>query len=258
MSIPDFKVFDAHFHIIDPRFPLVPNQGYLPERYIARDYLVRMEEYRLLGGAVVSGSFQAFDQDYLVNALGRLGAGFVGVTQLPASTGDDEILELDLMGVRGIRFNVKRGGSEDIRHLDSMARRVYELAGWHTELYVDSTDLAGLYPILSKLPAVSIDHLGLSKAGFPDLLRLAEKGVKVKATGFGRVDFDVAPALRDLYAANPDALMFGTDLPSVRAERPYANADFRLIIRTLGEEAAQRVLFENAATFYRSRIAVAA
>lgn len=257
MSIPDFKVFDAHFHIIDPRFPLVPNQGYLPERYIARDYLVRMEDYRLLGGAVVSGSFQAFDQDYLVNALGRLGAGFVGVTQLPVGTADDEILELDLMGVRGIRFNVKRGGSEDIRHLDAMARRVHELAGWHTELYVDSTDLAALYPVLSELPAVSIDHLGLSKAGFSDLLRLAEKGVKVKATGFGRVDFDVAHALRDLYAANPASLMFGTDLPSVRAERPYANADFRLIIATLGEDAAQRVLFENAAEFYRSRIAVA-
>ena len=256
MSIPDFKVFDAHFHIIDPRFPLVPNQGYLPERYIARDYLVRMEDYHLLGGAVVSGSFQAFDQDYLVNALGRLGAGFVGVTQLPVDTADDEILELELMGVHGIRFNVKRGGSEDIRHLDAMARRVHELAGWHTELYVDSTDLAGLYPVLSQLPAVSIDHLGLSKAGFPDLLRLADKGVKVKATGFGRVDFDVAPALRDLYAANPASLMFGTDLPSVRAERPYANADFRLIIATLGEAAAKRVLFENAAEFYRSRIAV--
>ena len=41
------------------------------------------------------------------------------------------------------------------------------------------------------LPAVSIDHIGLSKAGFLTLLKLAEKGVRVKATGFGRVDFDV-------------------------------------------------------------------
>lgn len=251
MNISEFKVFDAHFHIIDPRFPMVPNQGYLPERYIVRDYLVRMEDYWLAGGAVVSGSFQAFDQDYLVNALGRLGAGFVGVTQLPASTSDDEILELDLMGVRAIRFNVKRGGSEDIRHLDSFARRVHELAGWHTELYVDSTDLDGLFPVLSQLPAVSIDHLGLSKAGLPNLLRLAETGVRVKASGFGRVDFPVPQALRDLHAANPSALMFGTDLPSTRAERPYANADFRLVIETLGEDAARHVLFDNAAAFYR-------
>lgn len=258
MNIPEFKVFDAHFHIIDPRFPLVPNQGFLPERYLAWDYLERMEDYRLAGGAVVSGSFQAFDQDYLVDALGRLGAGFVGVTQLPASTSDDEILELDLMGVRAIRFNLKRGGSEDVSHLDAMARRVHELAGWHTELYVDSTGLDDLYPVLSALPAVSIDHLGLSKAGFRDLLRLVENGAKVKASGFGRVDFDVSTALRELFSANPASLMFGTDLPSTRVDRPFADADMRLVIDTLGEGGARRVLFENAAGFYRSGNAFAA
>jgi len=254
MNITNFKVFDAHLHIIDPRFPLVANQGYTPERYISRDYLERLEQYNLKGGAVVSGSFQAFDQDYLVNALGRLGSGFVGVTQLPASVSDEEILELDLMGVRAIRFNLKRGGSEDVKHLDSMARRVNEVAGWHTELYVDSTELAGLAPVLGKLPAISIDHLGLSKAGFSDLLRLAETGAKVKASGFGRVDFDVAMALRDLYSANPASLLFGTDLPSTRAARPYSDSDLKLVIDTLGEIGASRVLYQNAAEFYRSDV----
>lgn len=258
MKISEFNVFDAHFHIIDPRFPLVPNHGYLPERYISRDYLERLEEYNLQGGAVVSGSFQAFDQDYLVNALGRLGAGFVGVTQLPATVSDDEILELDLMGVRGIRFNLIRGGSESVRHLDTMARRVHEVAGWHTELYVDSSELAGLEPVLHSLPAISIDHLGVSCAGFPDLLRLAETGAKVKASGFGRVDFDVATALRDLYSANPASLMFGTDLPSTRAARPYSESDLQLVINTLGDIGAKRVLYQNAAEFYRSGVQLSA
>jgi len=53
------------------------------------------------------------------------------------------------------------------------------------------------------------------------LLKLAKKDVRVKATDFGRVDFDVRSALIDLYAANPRALMLGTDLPSTRAPRPY-------------------------------------
>lgn len=258
MNKSNIKVFDAHFHIIDPRFPLVPNQGYVPERYISRDYLERLEQYNLKGGAVVSGSFQAFDQDYLVNALGRLGSGFVGVTQLPATVSNEEILELDLMGVRAIRFNLKRGGSEDVKHLDSMARHVHEVANWHTELYVDSTELADLKPVLGKLPAISIDHLGLSKAGFPDLLRLAETGAKVKASGFGRVDLDVATALRDLYSANPASLMFGTDLPSTRAARPYSDSDLQLIGDTLGEIGAKRVLYENAVDFYRSGVQFAA
>jgi len=204
----------------------------------------------------VSGSFQAFDQDYLVDALSRLGPGYVGVTQLPATVSDEELLELDKTGVRAIRFNLKRGGSESIKHLDSMARRVHEQVGWHVELYADAKDLQDLYSILVALPAVSIDHLGLSTAGLPTLLALAEKGIRVKASGFGRVDFDVPTALKDLYAANPDSLMFGTDLPSTRAAstraaRPYTDRDFQLLIDTLGEKAAGQIFYTNAINFYR-------
>jgi len=244
-------LFDAHFHIVDARFPLVRNQGYLPEEFPCEEYLRRTRSYNLAGGAVVSGSFQAFDQDYLRAALGRLGPAFVGVTQLPATASDAEILELDAAGVRAVRFNLKRGGSEGLQHLDPLARRVYELARWHVELYIDAKDLGELYPTVAALPAVSIDHLGLSREGLPLLLKLAERGVRVKASGFGRVDFDVASALRNLHAANPQALMFGTDLPSTRAPRPYCDEDFLLVIEALGEEKARAVLCDNALAFYR-------
>ena len=246
-----FPLFDSHFHIIDHRFPLVPNNGYLPEDLTCADYRAQTTQYDLRGGAVVSGSFQAFDQSYLLDALHTLGPLFVGVTQLPASVSDQEILDLDGAGVRAVRFNLKRGGSEDVRHLETMARRVHELAGWHVELYVDSRELDGLFDTLVALPAVSIDHLGLAKEGFGTLLRLAERGVRVKGTGFGRVDFDVPTALRELYAANPGCLMFGTDLPSTRSPRPYCNRDYQLVVDTLGDEAARAVFYDNAAQYYR-------
>jgi predicted TIM-barrel fold metal-dependent hydrolase len=244
------KLFDAHFHIIDSRFPLVPNHGYLPSPFSCDDYLQRMEEYDLRGGTLVSGSFQAYDQGYLLAALESLGPGFVGVTQIPATISDDEIFSLHRAGVRAVRFNLKRGGSAGVADLDRLARRVHELTGWHAELYVDSRDLDELYPTLIKLPAVSIDHLGLDKGGFPTLLKLVEGGARVKATGFGRVDLDVPTALRDLFAANPAALMFGTDLPSTRAPRPYEEGDFTLVIDVLGEENARRVFHDNAVTLY--------
>jgi hypothetical protein len=44
--------------------------------------------------------------------------------------------------------------------------------------------------------------------------------------------------------------MFGTDLPSTRAARPYSDRDFLLVVDTLGEAAARRVLYENALAFY--------
>ncbi|MDD2270963.1 MAG: amidohydrolase family protein [Desulfuromonadaceae bacterium] len=245
-------VFDSHFHIIDKRYPLVANNGYLPDDYNCADYLERMCGYNLIGGAVVSGSFQAFDQSYLMDALLALGPLFVGVTQLPYTVSDQELLDLNDAGVRAVRFNIRRGGSEEVVHLETMARRVHEVVGWHVELYVDSSELEGLYETLVVLPAVSVDHLGLSKAGMGTLLKLVEKGVRVKATGFGRVDFDVKTALREIYAANPDALMFGSDLPSTRAPRPYCDNDYALVIEALGENGAKKVLSSNAVTFYRA------
>jgi len=245
------KYFDCHFHIIDKNFPVVPNQGFMPEAFTSEDYLKRLSGVDLCGGAVVSGSFQAFDQSYLFHALKVLGPSFVGVTQVPQTVSDQELQKLSEAGVRAVRFNVKRGGSEEIQHLESFARRVHRKVGWHTELYVDSTELADLFETLRSLPAVSIDHLGLSKAGLPTLLKLAEQGVRVKATGFGRVDFDVRPVLAEIYAANPRALMFGTDLPSTRAPRPYQDDDYTLVLETLGEEKAANVFYKNAIEFYR-------
>lgn len=250
MELADLTIFDAHFHIIDPRFPLIENNGYLPDTFTCDDYLERIKGYNLIGGAVVSGSFQGFDQGYLLDALEKLGPTFCGVIQMPVTTSDEEIFRLDNSGVKAVRFNLKRGGSEDLQHLDRLARRVYELVGWHTELYVDSSELEGLYDTIIALPSVSIDHLGLSGAGFKTLLRLTERGVYVKATGFGRVDFDAATALKAIYNVNKNALMFGTDLPSTRAPRPYRDEDLALVIDTLGEAGAKKVLYENAVTFY--------
>lgn len=246
-----FRVFDSHFHIIDKRFPLVPNQGYLPDNFSANDYQQRTKDYDIVGGAIVSGSFQVFDQTYLLSALKELGSSFVGVAQLPASVSDSELIHLNEAGVRAIRFNLKRGGSEGTENLERFAKRVHETVGWHTELYVDSKDLPELRGILTELPGVSIDHLGLSRAGFTNLLSLVEKGVHVKATGFGRVDFDIKNAIREIIDINPDALMFGTDLPSTRAPKPYSDDDLFMVIDAVGEELAQKVLYENAINFYR-------
>ncbi|GAA4612076.1 amidohydrolase family protein [Actinoallomurus liliacearum] len=244
-------VFDAHLHIIDPRFPLIENNGYLPPAFTVEDYRRRTSALGVTGGAVVSGSFQGFDQDYLVEALRRLGEGFVGVTQLPVSVTDEEIARLNAEGVRAVRFNVRRGGSETLDHLETLARRVNEVAGWHTELYIDARDLPDLTPVLRTLPAVSVDHLGLTEDGLPHLLSLVDGGARVKATGFGRVDLEVTKAVQAVVAANPRSLMFGTDLPSTRARRPFHEDDVRLLTDAVGPEHAQAVLHDNAAAFYR-------
>jgi len=84
------------------------------------------------------------------------------------------------------------------------------------------------------------------------LLDLVDKGVRVKATGFGRVELDVAQALRAITAVNPRALMFGTDLPSTRARRPFADTDLDLLADALGDaDLLAAVLYGNALDWYR-------
>ncbi|MCG8337795.1 MAG: amidohydrolase family protein [Proteobacteria bacterium] len=244
------KVFDAHFHIIEPQFPLVSNNGYLPDFFPITEYRKRTDRYNLVGGAIVSGSFQSVDQTYLVHALKVLGDGFIGVTQLRETATDEELIDLDKSGIKGVRFNLRRGGSENAEKIKSFGQRIYDLVGWHTELYVDSRELSPIIPLLENLPAVSIGHLGLSAAGLPNILKLVKRGVRIKATGFGRVDFDVANAMQDICSIDDNCLIFGTDLPSTRVDQPYSHRDFELIVNALGIETAKKVFYDNAMNFY--------
>jgi hypothetical protein len=122
--------------------------------------------------------------------------------------------------------------------------------GWHAELYVDASLLLSLEPILAKLPAVSIDHLGLSTQGLPYLLNLVDRGVRVKATGFGRVDLDIVDTLQQIHRVNPEALLFGTDLPGTRAPRPFSETDIDIISGAVGGDLPA-VLDGNARAWYR-------
>jgi len=134
--------------------------------------------------------------------------------------------------------------------VQSFARRVYDLVGWHSELYIDAKELPEIASTIEKLPAISIDHFGLSEEGLPHLLKLVDKGIHVKATGFGRVELNIENALKSMYGTNPDALMFGTDLPSTRVKRPFEYADGKLIQRLSDEQATDKILYTNALKWY--------
>ena len=246
-------MLDAHFHILDPRFPLVANRGYLPPPFTVEAYREAVAPLAISGGAVVSGSFHAFDQSGLEHALRTLGSGFVGVAQLGAETTDAEILRLDRLGVRAVRFNLVRGVATPGAALRRLGERVRALAGWHVELYVDARSLPGLESHLRGLPRVGVDHLGLSREGLPHVLRLVERGGFVKASGFGRLDFDPADALRKIAAVDPRAIVFGTDLPGTRAARPFAGRDLECLRDALGEVNAERALSANFRDIYLRR-----
>jgi predicted TIM-barrel fold metal-dependent hydrolase len=251
LPTPGRRLFDAHCHIIDPRYPIVPNQGYTPPAFTLADYRRDTGPLGVTSGVVVSGSFHGFDQTYLRAVLPALGRDWVGITQVPANIPDREIAELAALGVRGLRFNVFRGRIDSVDDIVALATRAHQVAGWHAEIYADAAALKPHVSRLAKLPALVVDHLGMTEAGLPTLLDLVDAGTRVKATGFGRVDMDVPRALERIAARNPATLMFGTDLPSTRAKRPFQAADIALIERVLGPALAARALWDNGRAAYR-------
>ena len=245
------RLFDSHCHIIDHRFPIVANQGYSPPNFPLDEYLAETRPLGVVAGAVVSGSFQANDQTYLMDILPKLGAGWVGVTQIPNDCPDPEIAKLDALGVRAVRFNLFRGRIDSVDDIAALATRVHSVAGWHAEIYADAAALRPHVDRLSKLPQLCIDHLGMTEAGVPVLLDMVAAGCKVKATGFGRVKLDVPATLEAIAKKSPDALMFGTDIPSTRAARPFQPSDIDLVEKVLGPELAQKTFWDNPITLYR-------
>jgi predicted TIM-barrel fold metal-dependent hydrolase len=252
--------FDAHLHVMDPRFPMAPNLHYLPAAFTAQDYLhtagqlLSVAGFEPAGGVVVSGSFQGNDQGYLLAALAELGPRFVGVTMLAPDVPDAELKRLDAAGVRGIRLNlVRRVHSGDLTDQFELARRARALVGWHVELYIRSMDLPYLRPAGLVPPADSlvIDHLGITTAGLPALLALVAEGAHVKATGFSRGDLVIETVLRAVHQANPSALLAGTDLPGTRSPQAVSAADIDLLRRVFTPDELDRVAYRNAAELYR-------
>jgi predicted TIM-barrel fold metal-dependent hydrolase len=245
------RLFDGHCHIIDHRFPIVANQGYTPPDFPLDAYLAQAKPLGVVAGAVVSGSFQADDQTYLMDALPRLGVGWVGVTQIPNDYPDDAVAKLNALGIRGVRFNMFRGRVDAVDEVVALATRCHAVAGWHAEIYADAAALKRHVGALSKLPQLCIDHLGMTEAGIPVLLDLAAAGCKVKASGFGRVRLDVPKTLARVAQTSPQALVFGTDIPSTRAERPFMPSDIDLMENVLGPELARKAFWDNPRALYR-------
>jgi len=245
------KVFDSHCHIIDPRYPIIENQGYIPPPYTLNDYRQQTVPLGVSSGAIVSGSFHGFDQSYLKATLAILGPQWVGVTQVPNSITDQEVLELTNLRVRALRFNIFRGRVDSVDEIVSFANRVHQVGNWHAEIYADAAALAPHVAKLSKLPKIVIDHLGMTEKGLPVLLDLVDAGACVKATGFGRVNMNVPKMLEAVARRSPNALVFGTDLPSTRAKRPFDVSVITLIKDVLGKSLSDLVFWNNPRNLYR-------
>lgn len=243
--------FDAHCHIFDPHFALQAACDPLPTSFTCDDYRARVTPLGFTGGAVVATPAQGWRQGHLLDALRRLGPGYVGVARLPLNVGNSELDTLNGFGVRGLRLTLKRGASVAPEQCLALARRVHQHTGWHAEVALDPRELADFEESLAQLPALCLDLRVLARGCLPSLLRLVERGARIKLFGIGRLNASCTALLDDLYSANPQALMFGSGLPSADSTTAAVQRDLDTLSEVLGEAALPRLLWHNAAQLYR-------
>ncbi|MGH3651109.1 MAG: amidohydrolase family protein [Acidimicrobiia bacterium] len=263
---------DAHCHIFGPasRFPFAPDRTYTPPDS-GLEELRRLQARLGLSRAVfVQASCHGTDNRAMLDALEKGGGRYAGVAMIDDSHSDDDLAEMDRLGVRGIRFNFVEhlGGAPEPERFETMVERIVPL-GWHLELHFDAHDLARHAELLSGLPVpFIIDHMarvnsadGVDQTPFRYLLDLIGSNERawVKISGAERLTAndappydDVVPFARALVAVAPDRVLWGTDWPHPNVRHMPDDGD---LVDTLAdfvpdEHTRNRILVDNPTVLY--------
>ncbi len=236
-SSPEFMVpdgaVDAHCHVFGPvaEFPFAPERKYTPcdagkgKLWQLRDHL------GFSRNVIVQATCHGDDNRALADALRSSHGKARGIATVRATVTGDELAQLHVAGVRGVRFNfVKRlVDSLPIGELAGIAERIVPL-GWHIVIYFEAADLADYYDFFTSLPTtVVVDHMGrpdvsqpVDGSGFNLFIKLLaenenfwskvscpERISEVGPPGYE----DVIPFARRVIDTFPDRVLWGSDWP---------------------------------------------
>ncbi|MDQ0512926.1 amidohydrolase family protein [Ancylobacter amanitiformis] len=275
---------DCHVHLFGPAqsYPFAAQRVYTPGD--ATEYQLDAMHKRLGIDRVVliQPSVYGTDNARLLAGLARLGPRARAIAVLDGRISDAELEDLDRAGVRGVRVNAATHGVHDPDHvwavLDENAR---QLAGsnWHVQVLTRLPVIEALASRIERLPVpLVVDHFalvdptaGLAVTAFQTLLALVRKGhVVVKMSAIERLTGPhnvpaIIPFIRELMAANPQALLWGSDWPHTGGGRssrqnakqiePFADMDDALALRVLWDaipdsSLIEQILVSNPARLY--------
>ena len=276
-SAPEFVVpdgaVDAHCHVFGPaaEFPFAPERKYTPCD-AGKDKLWQLRDH--LGfsrNVIVQATCHGADNRALADALQSSRGKARGIATVRSTVTSDELAQLHVAGVRGVRFNfVKRlVDSLPFDELAGIAERIVPL-GWHIVIYFEAADLAEYYDFFTSLPAtVVVDHMGrpdvsqpVNGSGFNLFIKLLAENAnfwskvscpeRISAVGPPGYE-DVIPFARRVIDAFPDRVLWGTDWPhpNMKSHMPDDGelVDFIPHIAPT-EELQQKLLVDNPMRLY--------
>ncbi|EKG22526.1 hypothetical protein MPH_00099 [Macrophomina phaseolina MS6] len=283
--------WDTHVHIFDPQvYPYDPDRQYTPMSASYAELLdfnanvssTRTPQNIVFVQPSPYGTDNALILDTLRNRYSSSstdeGDGDGGVLRAivvidPASATDEQLDEMDALGVRGVRVNAQGSGAEDGyvglgEALREAGERVAAFERWMLQVYASGESWDYISDVVRELPLpVIADHQagmqGLSalptgitdvtmQPGFASLMSLAKEGkVYVKVSAFYRSSElttggydDVEHLIRVFAREIPQQLIWGSDWPHTGSNRSEATKYVPEPFREVDNEAVLRNLLE--------------
>ncbi|MEO0624699.1 MAG: amidohydrolase family protein [Pseudomonadota bacterium] len=223
--------FDCHAHVFEDT-AVVAGARYRPVSPAPlSEWLAHQRAHGLKGGVIVQVSFLGTDNTQLCAALSKLDRQlFCGVGVVPLDVEDKALDALVAAGIRGLRWNLVRGG--DVPDMEAALTQTFfeklRRRNLHLEVHLEGPRLAKLLgPLSAQGVAVVVDHFGLPSEPDPaaDPMINAVRGLSDRSTlffkfsGHYRSPFDLAPHAHALREALPsEHVVWGSDWPHTQYE----------------------------------------
>jgi predicted TIM-barrel fold metal-dependent hydrolase len=264
---------DTHMHVFGPAaiYPRAAGAKYTLPSSSAEDYAAVAKALQIERVVLVQPSFYGTDNSCLLNLMEKMRQRCRAVVFLPDGVPASLIDDFQRRGVRGVRLDFFKADAAGLKRADqvTLLNRTARLAkdvGWHVELYSPGRVTFGLLEHLGQLDVeFSINHMGymtreegLNEEHFRRFIALVKsRRCWVKLTGPYRVAKDGVDELpdwmaRELIAAAPDRMLWGTDWPHI----PSCSIDTGQLLNRLAlwcpdESARSKLLVDNPARLYQ-------
>ncbi len=267
-------ICDSHIHVFGPpdRYPVRSEARYAFGQSLLADYQPFARRAGIRRIVVVQPSTYAQDNDCTLDASAALGENGRAVVDIDAAAvTDDELADMHRKGARGARLNVPLALEPDDDAVAAVVARALRVAariaplGWHVEMLTPGWMAPRVVAPLCDLPApCCFAHLGgmgaAGRDGFDIFLRslsAARGRCWVKLSAFYRVSRDplyrdVEPLVRELVAAAPDRMLWGTDFPHPKfRDTATPESQLSMLERCVPDEGVRRrILIDNPARLY--------
>lgn len=260
-------IIDCHIHVIDPvRFPFRSDTRYRPtgQEIAPLDQFLRMMDLYGVRHALIVGTNSGYGEDLspVLDALDRGEGRFKGVAVVASDIATANLARLKARGMVGVAFNAPFHGIDAYAGTDDLFQKLSDL-DMILQIQVKDDQLLAFMPMIERSDVrLVIDHcgrpapgLGIDQPGFQALLALGRaRRASVKLSGLSQFSgerhpyHDAQPFIAALLDAfTPDACVWGSDWPFLRAPERIDYGPLVSLIATLLPDPAQRrqVLWET-------------